>query len=123
MTDQTAQQALYANPELVAQMERTVAHPETRVRRGRPAPRIDEQFLTVDEVAKAARVSKMTIYRLVRAGDLAAVRVGKSFRIPLSAANQYLGLVAETMAQVDAFLDDPSTGVTGLTRPKRVESE
>ena len=119
MTDQTAQQALYANPRLVAQMERTVAQPETRVRRGRPAPRIDEQFLTVDEVAKAARVSKMTIYRLVRSGELAAVRVGKSFRIPLSAANQYLGLVAETMAQVDAFLNDPSTGATGLTRPKR----
>ena len=119
MTDQTAQQALDSNPQLVAQMERAVAHPETRIRRGRPEPRIDEQFLTADEVAQAARVSKMTVYRLIHSGELAAVRVGKSFRIPLSAANAYLGLVAETMAQVDAFLNDPSTGVTGLTRPKR----
>ena len=38
-------------------------------------------FLTVAEVADIMRVSKMTVYRLVHAGDLPAVRVGRSFRV------------------------------------------
>jgi len=48
------------------------------------------QFLTVAEVAKLMRVSKMTVYRLVHAGDLPAVRVGKSFRVPEQAVHTYL---------------------------------
>jgi excisionase family DNA binding protein len=36
------------------------------------------------------RVSKMTVYRLVHAGDLSAVRVGRSFRVPEQAVHQYL---------------------------------
>ena len=40
------------------------------------------QFLTVAEVAAMMRVSKMTVYRLVHYGELPAVRVGKSFRVP-----------------------------------------
>jgi excisionase family DNA binding protein len=47
-------------------------------------------FLTVAEVATIMRVSKMTVYRLVHAGDLTAVRVGRSFRVPEEAVNQYL---------------------------------
>ena len=39
-------------------------------------------FLTVAEVAAQMRVSKMTVYRLVHAGELEAVRVGRSFRVP-----------------------------------------
>jgi excisionase family DNA binding protein len=48
------------------------------------------QFLTVAEVAKMMRVSKMTVYRLVHSGDLPAVRVGKSFRVPEQAVHTYL---------------------------------
>jgi excisionase family DNA binding protein len=48
------------------------------------------RFLTVAEVATAMRVSKMTVYRLVHAGDLPAVRVGRSFRVPEDAVNEYL---------------------------------
>lgn len=36
------------------------------------------------------RVSKMTVYRLVHAGELQAVQVGRSFRIPESAVTEYL---------------------------------
>jgi excisionase family DNA binding protein len=39
------------------------------------------RFLTVAEVADLLRVSGMTVYRLIKAGDLAAVRIGKSYRI------------------------------------------
>ena len=48
------------------------------------------QFLTVAEVATMMRVSKMTVYRLVHNGELPAVRVGKSFRVPEQAVHDYL---------------------------------
>lgn len=48
------------------------------------------QFLTVAEVATMMRVSKMTVYRLVHNGELPAVRVGKSFRVPEKAVDDYL---------------------------------
>ena len=48
------------------------------------------RFLTVAEVATVMRVSKMTVYRLVHNGELPAVRVGKSFRVPEKAVNDYL---------------------------------
>jgi excisionase family DNA binding protein len=55
----------------------------------RPAPR-PVSFLTVTEVAAIMRVSKMTVYRLVHGGELAAVRVGRSFRVPEPAVREYL---------------------------------
>ena len=48
------------------------------------------RFLTVQEVAALMRVSKMTVYRLVHSGELASVRVGRSFRVPARAVNEYL---------------------------------
>lgn len=45
-------------------------------------PLPDVRLLTVAEVAAAARVSKMTIYRMVHSGQLPTVRIGRSFRIP-----------------------------------------
>ena len=50
----------------------------------------DVHFLTVAEVAALMRVSRMTVYRLVHAGDLASVRVGRSFRVPERAVHDYL---------------------------------
>ena len=48
------------------------------------------KFLTVAEVAKVMRVSKMTVYRLVHSGELQAVQIGRSFRVPEQAVNEYL---------------------------------
>lgn len=50
----------------------------------------DMTFLTVAEVASALRVSKMTVYRLVHSGEMPAVRVGRSFRVPEEAVQDYL---------------------------------
>lgn len=50
-----------------------------------PEPLSDLRFLTVAEVAGMMRVSTMTVYRLVRSGELPAVRFGRSYRIPESA--------------------------------------
>ncbi len=49
-----------------------------------------EYFMKVVEVAKALRVSKMTIYRLIRDGSLGSITVGRSFRIPESEVRKYL---------------------------------
>jgi excisionase family DNA binding protein len=48
------------------------------------------RFLTVAEVATVMRVSKMTVYRLVHSGELPAVRVGRSFRVPENDVHAYL---------------------------------
>ncbi|WP_228395044.1 helix-turn-helix domain-containing protein [Modestobacter roseus] len=63
-----------------------------------PAPRAVAPFLTVAEVAGIMRVSKMTVYRLVHGGELAAVRVGRSFRVPEPAVRAYL---AEARTDLD----------------------
>jgi excisionase family DNA binding protein len=56
-----------------------------------PPPEIGQvQFLTVAEVAKLMRVSKMTVYRLIRQGDLAAFRVGRAYRMREEDIHRYL---------------------------------
>lgn len=61
--------------------------------------------MTVAEVADLMRVSKMTVYRMIHSGEIPAVRVGKSFRVPQSAVQQL----------IDAGLGDWSAagGATG----------
>lgn len=48
------------------------------------------RFLTVAEVAELCRVSRMTVYRWVHAGELPAVRFGKSFRVPQTALTEFM---------------------------------
>ena len=48
---------------------------------GEAQPFVTGALLTVSEVAAAMRVSNMTVYRLIKSGELAAVRVGKNYRI------------------------------------------
>lgn len=40
------------------------------------------RLLTVTETADLARVAKTTVYRWIRAGELPAIRLGGSIRIP-----------------------------------------
>ncbi len=47
-------------------------------------------LLTVREVADSMRVSTMTVYRLIRAGALPAIRVGKHFRIRVEDLETFL---------------------------------
>jgi excisionase family DNA binding protein len=48
------------------------------------------RLLTVAEVASLMRVSTMTVYRLIKAGEIAAVRVGHNYRIRESEVESYL---------------------------------
>ena len=54
------------------------------------------RFLTVAEVADLMRVSRMTVYRMVHAGELPAIRFGRSFRVPETAVEAAL---ANTVAE------------------------
>lgn len=63
------------------------------------------RFVTVAEVADLMRVSKMTVYRMIHAGELPAIRVGKSFRVPQQAVAQL----------IDAGLSGWSQDETGTT--------
>ena len=48
-------------------------------------------FMTVAEVAQLMRVSTMTVYRLIKAGELSAIRVGRSYRLRPDDVDLYLG--------------------------------
>ena len=62
-------------------------------------PFVGDRLLTVGEVAATMRVSNMTVYRLIKSGDLPALRVGKNYRIRES--------------DVDVYLSDRSVEVEG----------
>lgn len=59
---------------------------------------MNTDLLTAAEVADQLRVSTMTVYRLIRSGELAAVRVGRNYRVRRGDLDAYL----------DAQVVDPS---------------
>ena len=48
------------------------------------------EFLTVAEVARQLRASNMTVYRLIKAGEMRAVRVGRGYRLKEDDVRRYL---------------------------------
>ncbi len=50
----------------------------------------EPEYVTVTEAAARVRLSKMTIYRLIKDGVLPAARIGKSFRIRTAAVDAWL---------------------------------
>jgi excisionase family DNA binding protein len=50
-----------------------------------------EKLLTLAEAAEALRVSQATVRRLIDAGELRGVRVGRLWRVPKAALEAYLG--------------------------------
>lgn len=51
---------------------------------------MSDTLLTVSEVAKHLRLSNMSVYREIKRGNLAALRVGKSYRVRASDLAEYL---------------------------------
>lgn len=47
-------------------------------------------LMTVAEVALITRLSKATVYRLMQAGDIPAVRFGRSYRVAEAAVSDYI---------------------------------
>jgi excisionase family DNA binding protein len=48
------------------------------------------QFMTVVEIAAMMRVSRAMVYRLLHAGHLPSIRVGRSLRVPRQAVETYV---------------------------------
>ncbi|MFW2512853.1 helix-turn-helix domain-containing protein [Demequina sp. SO4-13] len=69
-------------------------------------------FLTVAEVAEMLRVSRMTVYRWVHAGDMPAVRFGRSFRVPATAVEAFME-EATLQGGFEAQDDDHRSGTVG----------
>ncbi len=60
-----------------------------------------DRLLTAAEVAGLLRVSTMTIYRLIRRGELPAVRVGRNYRVRSTDLDAYLEQQVVDPATVD----------------------
>jgi excisionase family DNA binding protein len=72
------------------------------------------QLMTAAEVAEQLRVSTMTIYRLIRSGELPAVRVGRNYRVPVAELERYLAAQVVDPAELDlAALEDDGGQAAG----------
>lgn len=55
---------------------------------------------TVKEIAELLEVSKNTAYHLVRSGKLRSVKIGRQFRVPKSALEDYLAGIEAQQEQL-----------------------
>lgn len=53
-------------------------------------PFTEARLKTVSEVADLLRVSRMTVYRMIKTGEMPAVRVGRSYRLREEDVHSYL---------------------------------
>ena len=69
---------------------------------------------TVDEVATIFRVPANTVRRLIRRGDLPAIRLGRLYRVPESVIDRYFDLPEPALSAEDLGLglwkDDQTIG-------------
>ena len=49
-----------------------------------------DTYITVSEIAHELRVARMTVYRLLRSGEIPSVRIGRSFRVRRDVFEDYL---------------------------------
>jgi excisionase family DNA binding protein len=74
-----------------------VSLPRERSQRYNPRP-AGGWYMTTNEVARVLQVSSMTVYRLIEAGELAAVRVGKTWRVQEDELERFLRDAERTAA-------------------------
>lgn len=55
-----------------------------------PRPNLGEMY-EPEAIADALRVGRATVYRLIHSGELKAIKIGRQYRVPQSALNEYLG--------------------------------
>lgn len=93
-------------------------------RPGPPENLADITYLTVAEVATIMRVSKMSVYRLIHAGELECVNVGEqSMRVPECAVNKYLRSAVVPKKELRQIAEKPPARVLNAPRcPGRVSA-
>ena len=60
---------------------------------------MNQTFHTVEETAEQLKVSKMTIYRHIKAGKLIAHKVGKDYRISQADLDAFLAAIRTNKTQ------------------------
>lgn len=48
------------------------------------------ELLTVKEAAELLKTSRVQVRRMIQSGDLAAVKVGREYRIPMACLKEYI---------------------------------
>lgn len=76
--------------------------------------------LTVEEAGRALGVGRSTAYELVRAGDLASIRLRRRIVVPIAHVAEQLGVSVD---QVHAALWPPTTHDATTTSRGRARSE
>ncbi|KRT75919.1 MAG: hypothetical protein XU14_C0082G0005 [Armatimonadetes bacterium CSP1-3] len=77
-------------------------------------------LMTVDQVAAFLQLNKLTVYKFIRAGDLPAVRLGRSFRIRRADVDEFLEArkVAPKRAPRPQPAEQPGAGSRPEVRPR-----
>ena len=71
------------------------------------------EVLTCAEVAERLRISQKTVYRLVRRGELPALRFGRAIRIPVAGLEH---LITGASVSVDSHSEPNSRESEGSNR-------
>ena len=50
-----------------------------------------EQYISIPQLAKLLNISRVAVYKQVKSGKIKAIRIGKSYAIPQSYINNFIG--------------------------------
>lgn len=73
----------------------------------------DALLVTPEEAAALLRVGRTTVYALMKAGDLRAVHIGRSCRLPRSELNRYIDGLTSSRSEQPQHLQ-PGTDQNGV---------
>ena len=79
---------------------------------------IDETFLTTEEVLEYLQINLRTVYRLIKAGKIPAVRVGRQWRFRKRDIDAWLDSQRLRGGVRAAAAPAPARPATGATRPR-----
>src|SRR3984885_6684603 len=79
---------------------------------------MDETFLTTEEVLAYLQVNLRTVYRLIKAGKIPAVRVGRQWRFRKRDIDAWLDSQGPRAGRRPAPAATPARPATGATRPR-----
>src|SRR5437762_8474406 len=82
---------------------------------------IDETFLTTEEVLEYLQVNLRTVYRLIKAGKIPAVRVGRQWRFRKRDIDAWLDsqrLRSSSRVAATAAAATPARPASGAARPR-----
>lgn len=66
----------------------------------------ENAFYTPDEVARLLKVSRRTVYELLRSHELVGIRIGRSWRISQEALDEYV--TWQSLKQIEARQSRPT---------------